>query len=98
MVYEKHQPLIDPCGAKIAVAARGSGVAEDCGGLRPHIPYETLPHTDQGGGDQYERKVYKRCQGDIHRLPREPCFAVYTHKVKGRGARYERHVRKEQKQ
>ena len=86
MVYEKHQPLIDPCGAKIAVAARVSGVAEDCGGLAPHIPHKALPHTDQGGGDQYKRKVDKRCQGDIRRLPHEPGLAVYPHEVKGCGA------------
>ena len=98
MVYEKYQPLIDPCGAKIAVAARVSGVAEDCGGLRPHIPYEALPHTDQGGGDQYEREVDKRCQGDIRRLPHEPGLAVYPHKVKGRGGADKGHIRKEQKQ
>ena len=98
MVYEKHQPLIDPCGAKIAVAARVSGVAEDCGGLRPHIPYEALPHTDEGGGNRYKRKVYKRGQGDIHRLPHEPGLAVYAHEVKGRGGADKGHIRKEQKQ
>ena len=98
MVYEKHQPLIDPCGAKIAVAARGSGVAEDCGGLAPHIPHKALPHTDQGGGDQYERKVYKRGQGDIRRLPHEPGLSVYPHEVKGRGGADKGHIRKEQKQ
>lgn len=75
-----------------------AGIAEDCGGFRPHIADKALPHTDEGGGDEYERKVDKRGQGYIYRLPHEPCFAVYPHEVKGRAAGYKGHIRKQQQQ